>query len=1054
MPSVFISYSRSDKDFVARLHDALVAREYQVWVDWEDIPPSAEWFAEIRAGVDGADGFIYVISPDSAESKVCAQELEHAMAQHKRVIPVVRRDPDGAHVPDAAAALNWIFLRERDDFGTGVTQLVGALEQDLDHVRTHTRLGVEANRWEQSGRERSQLLRGAELSAAEAWLVAGADKEPEPTQLQREYVLAGRRSATRRQRTVIGAVTAALVVAAVLAIVALIQRSHAIHERNVAFARQLDADAQSQYPTDPELSVLLAVHAAQVNPGSATEEALRAALAQSQVRIRYPLEAPQGDALWNPAGTRLLVTSPGTGGWARIYTPGTDRQPVPLGSGPSHPGQSGWDARGDRVVIGGSQPAVYDTTTGRLIAHVPGAAILVALSADGTRVVTVSPDSIGHVFDVASGRQLASFRPRYHGGTTCLALSPDDAVVAQCDLQSLSAPTSPADLDTWSTRTGALVHSIHNPLLIGSVAFSPDSSRYVFTVPNTLASIAHLSVAAQARAEGRDGTFVYETISGRRVIAFPGAASTAAFSPFKQVPELAYATVGDDLAHVYSFASHLSHALTGATDTINAVHFDPFGVDVVTASDDNSARVYNGFTGGPPIEVLAGSASAVENAGFGHDDMKVATAATDGTVRVWAGPKPQPSATLAPAVLSPQADAFTTSIGFTAGSARIVQASQTGQGQVLDAHTLKVLARFEAPSGEGFAGAQPTRDGATIAALSGPLTENHALRYIAGGELYNAESGRLVATIAPTGEGGLINGALDYQGDKLVTLGANGSADEWDTRTGKLLHHLTGTLPGQAAAFSRDGSQLAIARRPVLPPPAETSATFGPITIDLYNARTGVRERTIVGRPLTPQVPGGRMFAPLTLAFNPAGSLLAVSGADQGVEIYDPATGQLAHEELGVEGAPGGSFVESLGFSPNGKFLAAGAASGAYVWRIPSYTHLTTFQHVPSNLAIYVGPGLGVQVGFSADSNYLVTSGDGALNTWDLADHLQLFHSDPVARGGLSPNGAQTVTALGVGVELYPCDLCGGLDHLLALAKRNTTRQLTPSERATYLKQG
>ena len=1052
MPSVFISYSRRDKDFVARLHDALAARDYQVWVDWEDIPPSAEWLAEIRAGVDGADGFIYVLSPDSAESKVCAQELEHAVEQHKRVVPIVRRDPDGAHVPDAAAALNWIFLRANDDFDAGIAQLAEALEQDLDHVRTHTRLGVEANRWEQSGRERSQLLRGAELSAAEGWLVAASDKEPQPTQLQREYLLAGRRAATRRQRTIIGAVTGALVVAAVLAIVALIQRSHAIHERNVAFARQLDADAQSQYSTDPELSVLLAVQAVHANSGSDTEEALRAALAQSNVRIRYTLEAAEGDALWNPAGTRLLVTSPGAGGWSRIYTPGSDSQPVALGSAPPNPGESGWDARGDRVVIGGRQPAVYDTTTGHLVARVPGPAILTALSAAGTRVVTVDTNSIGHVFDVASGRQLALFRPRYRGGTTCMALSPDDAVVAQCGLKSLNSRTSPSELDTWSTRTGALLHSIHNPSVIGTVAFSPDGSRYVFTSPNALASTAHLSVTAQARSEGRDGTFVYDTISGRRVIAFPGSASAAAFSPLKQVPEVAYATVGDDLAHVYSFASHLNHALTGATDTISTVRFDPYGVDVVTASDDNTARVYNGFTGGLPIEVLAGSGSAVRDAEFGRDDTTVATAATDGSVRIWAGPRPQPSATLAPAALSPQGDAFTTTIGFTPYSARIVQTSQTGQGQVLDAHTLKVLARFGAPAGEGFAGAQPTSDGRVIVAVSGPLRSDHTLRDLASAESYDAQTGRLIATMTPTD--GLLGAALAHQDDALVTLGATGSADLWDARTGKLLHQLPGKVPAGAAAFSWNGSQLAIARRPILPPPVETPATYGPITIDLYNARAGVHERTIVGHPLTPQVPGGRLFAPLTLAFSPDGSLLAVSGADQGVEVYDPATGQLAHEELGVEGAPGGSFVESLGFSPNGKLLAAGAASGAYVWRIPSYTHLTTFQHVPSNLALYVGPGLGVQIGFSADSNYLVTSGDGALNAWDLADHLQLFHSDQVARGGLSPNGAQLVAAFGAGVTLYPCDLCGGLNHLLVVAKRNTTRQLTPSERATYLKQG
>jgi WD40 repeat protein len=485
-----------------------------------------------------------------------------------------------------------------------------------------------------------------------------------------------------------------------------------------------------------------------------------------------------------------------------------------------------------------------------------------------------------------------------------LALSPDDSVVAQCDLKS-SSRTSPADLDTWRTRTGALLHAVRSPSIINTVDFSPDSRRYVFATPNPLPTTAHLSVTALARAEGHDGTFVHDTATGRRVIAFPESASAAAFSPNRQVPELVYATVGDDLGHVYSFASHLNHALTGATDTLNAVRFDQYGTDVVTASSDGTARIYSGITGGLPLETLAGSASALDDAGFGRGDTSVATASTDGTVRVWAGPLPQPTATLTAARLSPNLAALTTTIGFTSDSQRIVQASQIGQGQVLDARTLMPLARFTAPAGQGFVGAQPTRDGRIIAALSGPLGRNHALLSVSGAESYDAQTGRRLATMTPTGEGGLVSAALDQRGDTLVTLGANGSADLWDARTGKLLHHLPGNVPAQAAVFSQDGSQLAIARHPVLPPPVETLATYGRITIDLYDAQTGLHERTIVGHPLTPQVPGGRMFAPLTLAFSPDGSLLAVSGADQGVEVYQSATGQLAHEPLGIGGAPG-----------------------------------------------------------------------------------------------------------------------------------------------------
>jgi TIR domain-containing protein len=39
-PDVFVSYSRADEAFVRRLDAALRARGKDVWVDWEDIPPT------------------------------------------------------------------------------------------------------------------------------------------------------------------------------------------------------------------------------------------------------------------------------------------------------------------------------------------------------------------------------------------------------------------------------------------------------------------------------------------------------------------------------------------------------------------------------------------------------------------------------------------------------------------------------------------------------------------------------------------------------------------------------------------------------------------------------------------------------------------------------------------------------------------------------------------------------------------------------------------------------------------------------------------------------
>ena len=47
MSDVFISYSRQDIDFVRHLFDQLQAHDREPWADWQDIPPTADWLAEM-----------------------------------------------------------------------------------------------------------------------------------------------------------------------------------------------------------------------------------------------------------------------------------------------------------------------------------------------------------------------------------------------------------------------------------------------------------------------------------------------------------------------------------------------------------------------------------------------------------------------------------------------------------------------------------------------------------------------------------------------------------------------------------------------------------------------------------------------------------------------------------------------------------------------------------------------------------------------------------------------------------------------------------------------
>ena len=86
MSHIFISYSRRDIEFAQKIVDALAKNKLDTWADWKNIPASVGWEAEIFRGIEEADAFLFLISPDSVRSKMCNEEITHAVKNHKRII--------------------------------------------------------------------------------------------------------------------------------------------------------------------------------------------------------------------------------------------------------------------------------------------------------------------------------------------------------------------------------------------------------------------------------------------------------------------------------------------------------------------------------------------------------------------------------------------------------------------------------------------------------------------------------------------------------------------------------------------------------------------------------------------------------------------------------------------------------------------------------------------------------------------------------------------------------------------------------------------------------
>lgn len=254
MAHVFISYSRADLAFVRNLKRSLESTDRQVWVDLDNIPASAEWMNEINTAIEAADAVVFVLSPSAVESDICALELSHAVRQNKRLVPILRREiSESSNTPGALAKLNWLFFREDDDFDDALSSLTNALDMDLDWVRAHTRLLTRAIEWDATGRQSSVLLRGTELSSAEAMLRQQGDLAPALTELQTRYVADARRAARRRRRWLFSALTVAALMAILAVGVIDNTRQRALEERSQRLAEIV--------PSEKDLRLLLATEA-------------------------------------------------------------------------------------------------------------------------------------------------------------------------------------------------------------------------------------------------------------------------------------------------------------------------------------------------------------------------------------------------------------------------------------------------------------------------------------------------------------------------------------------------------------------------------------------------------------------------------------------------------------------------------------------------------------------------------------------------------------------------------------------------------------------------
>lgn len=244
---IFVSYSRKDSAAARKLIDAFKQMKYDVWVDWEDIPPATDWMDQIEMGIEKSDTFIFFISPESIVSEVCNVEINHAAKYNKRIIPVVLRQVVAKETNNNIRKLNWIFMREEDDFEQGLNRFRDAMDLDFAWVAEHTKLLEKTLDWHH-GKSMSLLLRGGELRRVRLLVERVKRREPKLKPLQQTFLETSIKN-ERRTYFLLGLVTAVIAILAGLTFFAVVQRNLAqeneqLARENAIFANQQQAIAE------------------------------------------------------------------------------------------------------------------------------------------------------------------------------------------------------------------------------------------------------------------------------------------------------------------------------------------------------------------------------------------------------------------------------------------------------------------------------------------------------------------------------------------------------------------------------------------------------------------------------------------------------------------------------------------------------------------------------------------------------------------------------------------------------------------------------------------
>jgi WD40 repeat protein len=948
---IFISYSRKDKLFVRKLNDAIDAAGIDAWVDWEGIPLSSDWMAEIGAAIQAGDAFIFVISPHSLKSKPCMDELELGIKNNKKIIPVLYREPEKTQqLHPKLSSTNWVYMRSRkDDFKSTVPKLVETIQTDLGWVQQHTRILQRASEWNQKNRNKSYLLQGSDLEDGERWMTESTASEARAVvPLQAEYISTSRKVAIQRQRYLTIGIGFILAISVILGFFAIRQWFEA--DANAVLARNSAATAVAS-KNIAATQQAIAEQNAQLALQKENEAKAQRSAAQATIYEERPSELDTSTLLALDSWTRAQSNDA-----ENILRHNIGLMPLPV----AHMKQDGriWNlspsADGKYFVTASDDHTAclwtMDGVQKYCVKH-NGVINDALLTTDNALLVTAGADGFVNLWNGENGSPIKSFDYKVNIWDIDISANNKWLAAARAD--------GSMSLINLETKKEELSFNLNSGEIF-TVAFSPNSELLALgtnkgkvTIWRVMTGISYAAAKHDAEvyaldfsadgnwlvSGGQDSTARVSKVSTgttKHILSHNDWVEDVAFGPDSSW----FVTVSDDnLARVWDTESGREKFRMNHAGFVLRVDVSPNGQWIVTTGFDKTARIWESASGTLMREIgLDAAGSAVS---FSPDNTRVIVGDYNGNISVW----------------------DVSSLGARDGYIEFpefvhkAKFSYTGEWVIFNSDDKKI---WLVPTDQ-LTKIHDVRQGTELLSFENITAQTVSETYGRRAVLYNIET--KARHILPHKAD--ISG-IGFNGDgKLLATTSEGGTSVyiWDVESGQLLEE----IPFDETAFT---------------------ISFNPIDGSLA---IGFANRIVIWDiAAKKEITSLAQFGDIkSLTFSKNGHWLATTSSAGGISVWDMSNGQPTQPTYKF--LQDGS-ITSLDFDRTQNFLASGGSNGyAYLWDL---TRGQEVARLPHNNSV-------TGVSFSPTTDQLLTVSQKTVKIWDLAK-LEIIKTENISETACS----------------------------------------------------